>query len=326
MKRLDYYWNSINFVSMSLLPVSGLYCLLSSLRKQLYKRGLKKSYRAPVPVIVVGNVTVGGTGKTPLIIELVKQLQKSGKKPAVISRGYGGNASRWPQLVNESTTAEKVGDEPQLIFQHTGCPIVVGPNRQRDIEMLLDNSSCDVILSDDGLQHYALQRDIEIAVVDAQRKFGNGFCIPSGPLRENVAKLEEVDLVILNGGDAAQSSFNMLPMACQAVNQTGIKPRMLSSFSAQSVHAIAGIGHPQRFFSMLESYGIHVIPHEFVDHAQYSQADFIFNDELAVLMTEKDAVKCTEFNLPNHWLVPVEIQLSESAQRKVTTIFNSLFK
>ena len=172
MKRLDYYWDSINFVSIILLPLAGFYCLISGARKRLYKIGVLTSYKAPLPVIVIGNINVGGTGKTPLIIELVKQLQARGRKPGVISRGYGGNASTWPQLVSRDSAAETVGDEPQLIFQNTGCPVVVGPNRKNDIELLIKQFDCDVVLSDDGLQHYALQRDIEISVVDSQKRFG----------------------------------------------------------------------------------------------------------------------------------------------------------
>lgn len=324
MKRIDYYWNSINVISVILLPLSGLFCLLARVRKYLYRSGAYKSYKAPLPVIVIGNISVGGTGKTPLIIELVKQLQQLGKKPAVISRGYGGKAESWPQVVNESSVAEMVGDEPQLIFQQTGCPLVVGPNRQQDIELLLQQFECDVVLSDDGLQHYALQRDIEIAVVDAQRQFGNGFCIPSGPLRESVSRLQQVDLVLLNGGNHEQLAFGMLPEQCRTVGVSSLAVKDISDFSGQTVHAIAGIGHPQRFFDMLTEQGLKVIPHALADHYAFSAADFDFDIKAPVLMTEKDAIKCTEFKLQDCWSVPVTINLTESAQQGLNKIYNAL--
>jgi len=324
MKRLDFYWNSINSVSIVLLPLSGLFCLLSTIRRYLYKLGIFKSYKAPLPVIIIGNISVGGTGKTPLIIELVKQLQLLGKNPGVISRGYGGSATTWPQLVNEKSTAEKVGDEPQLIFQHTKCPLVVGPNRQHDIELLIKQFDCDVVLADDGMQHYALQRDVEIAVVDSQRYFGNGFCIPSGPLREKPSRLKQVDLVLINGGNDNQVSFSLQPLHCKAVGHNVQGNIKLDEFTGKSVHAVAGIGNPERFFNMLSAKGINVIPHAFADHYSYKVSDFMFNDDMPVLMTEKDAVKCLDFDLPNLWSVPVEIKISSLAQKKLNDIFNKL--
>ena len=322
MKRLDYYWNSINLISLSLLPLSGVFCLLGLLRAKLYHAGLLKSYRAPVPVVIIGNITAGGTGKTPMIIKLVEQLQKQGKKPAVISRGYGGQSTSWPQRVTATSTAEQVGDEPVLIFQRTACPVVVGPNRRQDIERLLADEACDVVLSDDGLQHYALQRDIEIAVVDASRKFGNGFCIPSGPLRERVTRLQQVDMVLLNGGDETQDSFKLLATSCVPVSNKTDENLDLSSFAGKTVHAVAGIGHPERFFTMLKQQNINVLQHVFPDHYAYKESELKFSDDLAVLMTEKDAVKCRGFSLNNHWSVPVDIVFSNSAQNKLNQLLD----
>ncbi len=324
MKSLHQYWNNINILSVVLLPLSALFYLMSHLRKFLYRTAIIKSYKSPVPVIVVGNISVGGTGKTPLIIELVKQLQAIGKKPGVISRGYGGAANNWPQIVNEKTNAKTVGDEPQLIFQRTKCPFVAGPNRRDDIELLLKKFACDVVLSDDGLQHYAMQRDIEIAVVDAKRKFGNGFCLPSGPLREPVSRLKQVDLVLLNGGGSDEMSFNMQATNCHSVGDNQAEAKALSFFSGKTVHAIAGIGNPARFFSMLEKNNINVIPHEFEDHYNFKKSNVCFDDELPVLMTEKDAIKCESFALKNAWAVPVEIKLSESAQNKLNVMLSDL--
>ncbi len=321
MKAVDYYWNSINFVSIILLPLAGVFYLLSRLRILLYKLSILKTYKAPVPVIIIGNISVGGTGKTPLIIELVKQLQQQGKKPGVISRGYGGKAASWPQIVDAQTDAQQVGDEPQLIFQHTACPVVVGPDRKQDIELLLKKFDCDVLLSDDGLQHYALQRDIEIVVVDASRKFGNQFFIPAGPLRESQSRLKQVDMVIYNGGSNQQISFSMQPTDCKAVSGSDAEHKSLDSFSGETVHAVAGIGNPQRFFSLLEAHNIVVIPHIFKDHHIYQQHELNFADNLNVLMTEKDAVKCSLLHLPVHWSVPVNIVLNTSAQNKLKQLF-----
>ena len=324
MKRLEHYWDSSTFVTLILLPLSCLFCFVSKVRASLYRIKFFKAYTAPVPIIVVGNITVGGTGKTPLIIELVNQLQSIGRKPGVISRGYGGIASSWPQLVEKDSTAIQVGDEPKLIHERTACPVSVGPNRQRDIELLLSKHNCDVILSDDGLQHYALQRDIEIVVVDAQRKFGNGFCLPAGPLRERQSRLQQVDLVLLNGGESSQLSFDLLPTFCEPINRPNVKDKALSEFAGKTVHAIAGIGNPPRFFNMLRALDIQVIEHEFADHASIEESDILFNDDLPVLMTEKDAVKCADFDLLNHWSVPVAAQISESAQKQLDQLFQSI--
>lgn len=322
LKPLDHYWYSTNIISLLLLPLAGLFCSISYIRSLLYRLGILKSYRAPVPVIIIGNISVGGTGKTPLIIELVKQLQSQGRKPGVISRGYGGNASNWPQVVDVQSSANMVGDEPCLIYQHTTCPMTVGPDRKQDIELLLSRFDCDIVLCDDGMQHYALQRDIEIAVIDAQRMFGNRLCLPSGPLREPVSRLQSVDLVLFNGADEDQQGFVMQAQDCQKISTN--ESLALADLAGQTVHAVAGIGNPQRFFAMLKKQGLKVIPHEFADHHDYQLSDVLFDDDLTVLMTEKDAVKCKAFDLTKHWSVPIEINLSTSAQLKITQLFDSL--
>ena len=322
LKPLDHYWYSTNVFSLLLLPLAGLFCSISYFRSKLYRTGVLKSYRAPVPVVVIGNISVGGTGKTPLIIELVKQLQSRGKKPGVISRGYGGKATSWPQVVDHQISAALVGDEPKLIYQHTACPMVVGPDRKQDVELLLSKYSCDIVLSDDGMQHYALQRDIEIAVVDAQRLFGNRLCLPSGPLREPVSRLKSVDLVLYNGATDDTCGFVMQAKNCQKLISSESVP--LTDFKNQTVHAVAGIGNPQRFFNMLTKHGLNVIAHVFVDHHDYQVSDLKFEDELPVLMTEKDAVKCKTFNLTNHWSVPIDIKLSSNAQVKINQLIDSI--
>jgi len=319
MKRLDHYWYSQNPVAWLLLPLAGLFCLLAMVRRRLYRWGLLTSHKAPLPVIIVGNISVGGTGKTPLIIHLCQQLKQQGFRPGVISRGYGGHAHSYPLLVEANRYAHEVGDEPLLIARRTGCPVAVGPDRLQDIDCLLANGQPDIILADDGLQHYRLRRDAEIAVLDASRLFGNGFCIPAGPLREPPWRLHSVDLVILNGGDEAQASFKMVTAQAVSLADSN-RQRPLAEFAGQRVHAVAGIGHPGRFFQELRQQGIDCIEHLFPDHHNYSPEELLFNDDLPVLMTEKDAVKCAEFDLNRHWYVPVDIILSASAQQAFNRI------
>ena len=321
MKHLDDYWYSKNPLAWCLWPLSLVFCLVSSLRKFFYKINLLKTPEISVPVIIVGNISVGGTGKTPLLIALCKQLQALGFKPGIISRGYGGHASSWPQNVRLDSLASQVGDEPVLIARRTNCPVVVGPDRVKDVEQLLAENDCNIILSDDGLQHYRLQRDIEIAVIDASRLTGNGFCLPAGPLREPVHRLKTVDMVVYNGGDSEDLSFSLEYEQLISVNNEH-DSLMLESLKDKQVHAIAGIGHPDRFFSLLDTYGIDVIKHRFVDHYIYTADDLNFNDELPVLMTEKDAVKCNQFDIANSWYLPVTAVLSDATQTK----FNQLIK
>jgi tetraacyldisaccharide 4'-kinase len=319
MKRLDHYWYSQNPVAWLLWPLSLIYRLLAGLRRNLYRRGVLSVYRAPKPVIVVGNISVGGTGKTPLIIHLCQWLARQGLRAGVISRGYGGNAAAYPMAVNAKSDPFEAGDEPVLIAMRTDSPVVVGPRRDQDVDMLLHEQDVDLILADDGMQHYRLGRDAELAVIDGRRGFGNGFCLPAGPLREPVSRLETVDLQLVNGGDMQTSSFTMhaqqlVPMfgdgcACAVQDLTG-----------QRVHAVAGIGHPQRFFDMLREQGIDCIEHTFSDHHRFHRDELLYDDELPVLMTEKDAVKCSGFNLPRHYYVPIDIELSASAQQAIEAI------
>ncbi|MDH5471302.1 MAG: tetraacyldisaccharide 4'-kinase [Gammaproteobacteria bacterium] len=321
MKRLDDYWYNQNPVAWILYPVSVIFCLIATLRKFLYKIHFFKSPDIPVPVVIVGNISIGGTGKTPLLIALCKQLQELGFKPGIISRGYGGQARSWPQKVSIDSPALEVGDEPVLIVRNTHCPVVVGPDRVKDIELLLADNDCNIILADDGLQHYRLHRDIEIAVIDASRLTGNGFCLPAGPLREPRSRLSGVDMVIYNGGKTEALSFSLQHAQLIAVcdQQDNL---VLESLKHKQAHAVAGIGNPERFFDLLKSYDIDIIKHNFPDHHIYTADELQFNDELPVLMTEKDAVKCTQLGLANSWYLPVTAVLSEAASSQ----FNKLIK
>ena len=292
MDRLTANWQRKTFTSHLLLPLSWLYCLIVLVRKTLYRLGVLSTVKLPVPVIVVGNLTVGGTGKTPLVIWLSRWLREQGFRPGVVSRGYGGRARRWPQPVRADADPDIVGDEPVLLARHCGCPVMVDPRRPRAAQALLDNEHCDVIVSDDGLQHYALARDIEIAVIDGERRFGNGRCLPAGPLREPLSRLRSVDLCVVNGSSRGQE----LDMIMSPVGFINLKHKHRCEpagfFRGGTVHAVAGIGHPQRFFAGLGELGLEVIAHPFPDHHRYRPQDIGFHDDLPVIMTEKDAVKC----------------------------------
>ena len=316
MIKLDHYWYSQNPLAWALLPLSWIFCSVSILRRFIYLNGLLPGYTAPVPVIIVGNITVGGSGKTPLLIGLCEYLALQGHKPGVVSRGYGA-AVRGEYSVSENDDAATCGDEPLLIQQRTACPVIIGKDRVAATKKLLAENDCDVILSDDGMQHYRLKRDVEIAVVDTQRKFGNGFCIPAGPLREPESRLRNVDMVVHHGNSDDKYHFSL--EFEEAVNLVTGARRKLESFSAGLVHAIAGIGYPGRFFDQLRGQGLEVIEHAFPDHHDYSSSDIDFTDGLPILMTEKDAVKCKRLLLAtksaasneDFWAVPVNAVMSD---------------
>ncbi|MGN6313560.1 MAG: tetraacyldisaccharide 4'-kinase [Rhodanobacteraceae bacterium] len=292
------------------LPVAVLYGAGSSLRRALYRRRWRQNERLPVPVIVVGNITVGGAGKTPLVIALVDALRQHGFRPGVVSRGYGGSAQA-PVLLDDDPDPRIVGDEPALIKLRTHAPVAIGRNRPRAARLLLD-AGANVVIADDGLQHYALARDVEICVVDGVRRFGNARLLPAGPLREPLSRLEKVDFIVCNGGDARTDEVAMHLRAEDAFAlHEPSSLRALRSFAGQRVHAVAGIGNPARFFTALREHGIDIVEHAFADHHRYTARDLHLGDASPVLMTEKDAVKCRGFAQANWWAVPVRAMLPE---------------
>ncbi len=299
------------------MPFEVFYRVMISSRRYLYRWKILSSWRAPVPVIIVGNIAVGGTGKTPLTIALCELLQRAGYRPGVISRGYRAQPPQFPYLVRTEDDAGICGDEPLLIARRTRCPVVIAPRRAQAARHLLGNSQCNVIICDDGLQHYALQRDIEIVVVDAARRFGNGHCLPCGPLREPIERLSDVDAVVLNGAQqsdemALEYALALQPNAMvQLVSAQSIPPRTWCRQNPR-VHAVAGIGNPARFFATLRALGCDPIEHAFPDHHQFSADDFAFDDALPIVMTEKDAVKCAAFATERHWYLQVRAPLPES--------------
>jgi tetraacyldisaccharide 4'-kinase len=312
MKRLDSFWYSQNPLVWLLLPLSWLYCTLSWVRRHLYAGGMIASTRVLAPLVIVGNISVGGTGKTPLLIALCELLKRRGLSVGVVSRGYGAENAGVHVLADDDNP-RACGDEPLLIRQRTGCPVVIGRDRVAAARRLLEIATCDVILSDDGLQHYRLQRDVEIAVVDAERGFGNGRCLPAGPLREPVSRLQQVDMVVWHRrGLVDDTDIGFCLEFGDVVNLTTHEARSLANFRGQRVHAVAGIGYPPRFFRQLRDAGLDVTEHAFADHHRYREQDLGFDDDLPVLMTEKDAVKCRGMQLPGLWKVPVNAKLSKA--------------
>ncbi len=300
-----------------LLPLSGLYWLLITLRRCLYQLGLLGRWHAIVPVIVVGNITVGGTGKTPVTIWLSRELRERGFSPGIVSRGYGGSKSSSSMRVDSASDPRVVGDEPVLLARRTACPVVVDTNRARAAQMLVDDG-VDVIISDDGLQHYRLVRTYEICVIDGARGLGNRRLLPAGPLRETIDRLGEVDQVLINGrvsdksedlSVVEQNAIEFELIAKEVSRLNGSLTRPIERFSGTTVHGVAAIGNPARFFDMLRAHGIQVIEHAFPDHAKLERKDLEFGDDFEVLMTEKDVVKLANIKADKYWAVPVDLNI-----------------
>ncbi len=310
-------WSGESPLWLLLLPLSWLYGLVSGLIRLSYKLGLKKAWHAPVPVVVVGNLTAGGNGKTPLVIWLVEKLQQQGIRVGVVSRGYGGKAETYPLLLDRDTTTAQAGDEPVLIFQRTGAPVAVSPIRTDAVKALLAAHPLQLIITDDGLQHYRLARDKEIVVIDGVRRFGNGWWLPAGPMRERASRLKSVDAIVTNGGKALAGEIPMRLQPGLAVNL--LTGERLALPELHNVVAMAGIGHPPRFFATLENSGLQPIKTvALADHQALTLADVeaLTAPGQTLIMTEKDAVKCRAFAKSNWWYLPVDAELSgERAQR-----------
>lgn len=320
---LERQWSRVTFWHLLLWPVSLLFGVLSALRRLAYRVGVFNAWRAPVPVIVVGNITVGGTGKTPLTLWLAGYLRARGYHPGIVSRGYGGRADGIRTVASNDSAAE-VGDEPLLLARRSACPVWVGKNRPSAARGLLAvHPECDVLLCDDGLQHYALARDVEIAVIGS-KGFGNGLLLPAGPLREPRSRLRSVDLVVVNGENSAHEQCVMRLEGATFRNVLDSRQTASAAdFAGLLVHVVAGIGNPQRFFDSLERLGIAFTAHSFPDHHPYQAGDLQFDGAQAVLMTEKDAVKCVAFAQASWWYLEIDAQLSDAFGERILKLIRS---
>lgn len=324
MHWLDRYGYSLNLVAVLLWPLGLLFGAATRARRFLYQNGILKSVGLRVPVVVVGNISVGGTGKTPLVARLVELLREAGYKPGVVGRGYGGRSAEWPRAVSADSDPGEVGDEPVLLARRCRCPVVVGPDRVVAARVLFETYDCNVILSDDGLQHYRLRRDIEIAVVDGFRRLGNAACLPAGPLREPPSRLREVDFVVGNGAARGREYLMSLRGETALNLRDPCISAALAGFRQSTVHAVAGIGDPWRFFDHLRHARLRLIEHPFPDHHAFRAEDLRFREDLPVLMTEKDAVKCHGIAPDNFWYVPVTARLDpefeDNLLKRVATV------
>ena len=319
MHVLEAHWQRSTLLSTVLLPLSGVYCAVTGVRRFGYRHGWFRRERLSVPVIVIGNITVGGTGKTPLTLWLADFLRDAGFHPGIVTRGYGGRGKRWPCLVEADADPDDVGDEPVLLARNSGAPVAAGPDRVAAGRLLLQQHRCDVVLSDDGLQHYRLARDIEIAVIDGERRFGNGRCLPAGPLREPVSRLQGVDVRVTHGAaQAGELGMTLVPSGFRELisGRVEARPPPLSG----AWHAVAGIGHPPRFFGQLRALGLEIVEHAFADHHRYRPHDLAFGREAGVLMTEKDAVKCQRFARPGWWAAMAQARPDERLGTAILTL------
>lgn len=322
-------WATFTFWHIILIPLSWFFGIIVFLRKYLYQHGWLKSYRLNVPVIVVGNINIGGTGKTPLVIWLAEQMKLAGYKPGIISRGYGGSAQQVTEVLSDSNAIE-AGDEAVLIAARTNCPVFVSADRVSAGQLLLKiYPECNIIISDDGLQHYRMQRDVEIVVYDSVKGFGNGALLPAGPLRESKARLNTVDAIVSNGADSRESLKCFNPVAMQLVatdfyNLVDVQKKSSAhAFTQQKILAVAGIGNPQRFFDQLSDLGLQFESRAYADHYIFQAKDFEYTNADVVLMTEKDAVKCRAFAQANFWVLPVSAVVNDGLMSVVLNKLNS---
>lgn len=307
-----------------LIPPSWLFRAAVALRRAAYRRGWRKSEKLSKPVIVVGNLTVGGVGKTPLTIWLVEYLASVGFKPGVVSRGYGGSHRGPPLPVHADSDPAVAGDEPVLIARRTGVPVYVCRRRAEAGRALLAATDCDLIVADDGLQHYGLSRDVEIAVIDGDRRFGNGACLPAGPLREPRERLAEADLIVSRGAEGVDEFCLTLELgdAVNLADETLKRP--LTEFAGvEQLYAVAGIGYPERFFANLKAAGLSFRERPFPDHHPFCLRDLEFGPGAEVLMTEKDAVKCRGFACERFWYVPLRGRLPDAFGEKLAQLLKA---
>jgi tetraacyldisaccharide 4'-kinase len=305
-------WDKRGIWAWLWLPLSLLVCALAALKRKAYKWGLFKTSRITAPVLVIGNLSVGGAGKTPLVAHIAELLSNHGYQPGIISRGYKGSARHWPQNVTPESDPLKVGDEPVMLAALTGCPVVAGPDRARSAQQLVDQNNCDVILSDDGFQHLKLARDINILVFDTALNdgLGNRWCLPSGPLREPASARRAADMQVFHGSapeerKGAAYAMTLLPGEIYAQKDKAIAS--MDHLKQQPLHAVAGIGNPMRFFTSARSLGLTILEQPFNDHHLFTEVDLQFDDEYDVVTTQKDAIKLARIATRRTiWVLPVQ--------------------
>ena len=326
-QRISEGWQKRGMLAVLLLPFAMVFALAVNLRRLAYRLGWLASVKLPISVVVIGNITAGGSGKTPLVLYLAQELTRRGWRPGIVSRGYGGSAQDI-QAVSPASAAGVVGDEPLLLAHRASCPVFIGRDRVAAARALLsEHADCNVLIADDGLQHLRLARDVEIVVVD-ERGLGNGWPLPAGPLRECPARIAEAHALVLNGDASLPPVFNpprVFGMRLAGERFSNLhdpqRTRSAADFRGLRLHALAGIGNPARFFRQLEQMGLQVVTHAFPDHHVYQASELMFAGADALLMTEKDAVKCQAFAPPETWVLPVEAQLdSDLAQWLVEKI------
>ena len=322
---VDRVWYSKNTLSLLLLPISWIYIIIVKIRSVLYRVGIIPISKINVPIIVVGNITAGGTGKTPLVIWLANYFKNKGFLPGIISRGYGGKYLSNIEFVHSNSDPLLVGDEPLIIAKKCNCPVAVAKKRVRAAKELVSKYNCNIIISDDGMQHYSLGRDIEIAVIDGQRRLGNGYCLPAGPLREPKNKLLNIDLIV-SKYTSQISEYTMEYIYQDLISLAKpAKTISLSELRDMKVHVITGIDNPENFFSYLQTHKLELIIHQFPDHHIYEEHEVVFNDDLPIIMTEKDAVKCARYSNNNHWYIPIVAKLPNSFNNVLDTYTEKMF-
>lgn len=325
-QSLNESWYGDKQWTRRLRPLSSLYKTVARLNKP----NRKDVYTSPLPVIVVGNITVGGAGKTPLVIHLCELLRRKGWRPAVLSRGYKSTLEQYPHVIGNTDDAADVGDEPLMLSRRLDMPVCIDAQRSRGARLLLARQLCDVIVCDDGLQHYKLARDIEIAVLDGQRMLGNGMCLPAGPLREPATRLDAVDFVVCNGEpahyDIGIDAVMQIEVECFVNLKTGQRMSLIDFVEKNAgapLHALAAIGNPRRFFALLDRLGFVFDRRVFPDHHSFEPTDLAFGDNKALLMTEKDAVKCSSIADENCWFMQVSARLPEKFDQEVVELLKA---
>jgi len=321
---IEKLWYSKNILSIFLLPFSWLFRLVVHTRRFYYQVVNSNVAKQAPFVIVVGNITVGGVGKTPFVAYLAHRCQRTNLNVGIVSRGYGrADEHTLIEVLGDSSVVD-VGDEALMLRHQVTCPIVVSADRCRAVEYLREHHQVDVVISDDGLQHYKLVRDAEIVIVDGVREFGNGYCLPAGPLREPPSRLKSVDMVVSNGKNPKYPyQYHVHYNEVVSINNIELR-KGLDEFTIDKVHAVAGIGYPNRFFSLLEQAGLQLIPHALPDHHKFKASDLDFNDTLPIIMTEKDAVKCQTIDQDNMWYLPIQVVPNDKLEQRITTLLEGI--